>query len=68
MEDHLIRLLETESRAQAIIDAASAGRQRILDEALATVRDDEARFEAGRAGPIDRVELTLALCLHAAFG
>ncbi len=48
MEDHLIRLLETESRAQAIIDAASAGRQRILDEALATVRDGEARFEARR--------------------
>jgi len=49
MEDHLIRLLETESRAQAIIDAASAERQRILNEALAIVRDDEARFEAGRA-------------------
>ncbi|WP_170214200.1 helix-turn-helix domain-containing protein [Microbacterium lacticum] len=33
-----------------------------------TVRQRVTRFEAGRAGPIDRVELTLALCLHAAFG
>lgn len=49
MEDHLKRLLEAESRAQAIIDDASAERQRILDESLATVRDNELRFEAGRA-------------------
>jgi hypothetical protein len=49
MEDHLIRLLETESRAQAIIDAASAERQVMLDETLAIVRDNEVRFEAGRA-------------------
>ena len=33
-----------------------------------TVRQRVTRFEAGCAGPIDRVELTLALCLYAAFG
>ncbi len=49
MEDPLKRLLEAEARAQNIIDAASAERQRILDEALAAARDAEARFEAGRA-------------------
>ena len=45
----LQRLLETEARAQAIIDDASRERQRIVDEALATVRDSEARFDATRA-------------------
>ena len=49
MEDPLKRLLEAEARAQGLIDAASAERQRILDEALAAARDAEARFEAGRA-------------------
>lgn len=49
MEDHLKRLLEAESRAQGIIDAASAERHRILDETLAIVRDADERFEAGRA-------------------
>lgn len=49
MENSLKRLLEAEARAQGIIDAASAERQRILDEALAAARDAEARFEAGRA-------------------
>jgi V/A-type H+-transporting ATPase subunit G/H len=49
MEDPLKRLLEAEARAQHIIDAASAERQRILDEALAAAREAEARFEAGRA-------------------
>ncbi len=48
MEDSLKRLLEAEARAQDIIDAASAERQRILDEALAAARDAEARFESGR--------------------
>jgi V/A-type H+-transporting ATPase subunit G/H len=48
MEDPLKRLLEAEARAQGIIDAASAERQRILDEALAAAREAEARFEAGR--------------------
>ena len=50
MDDQLQRLLEAETRAQAVIDAASQERQRILDDTLATVRDAEARFEAGRAG------------------
>ncbi len=49
MEDPLKRLLEAEVRAQAIIDAASVERQRILDDALAAARDAEARFEAGRS-------------------
>lgn len=49
MDDQLQRLLEAEARAQAVIDAASQERQRIVDDALATVRDAEARFEAGRA-------------------
>lgn len=49
MDDQLQRLLETEARAQAVIDAASRNRQRMIEDALATVRDAEARFEAGRA-------------------
>jgi len=49
MEDPLKRLLEAEARAQSIIDAASAERQRLLDEALASAHDAEVRFEAGRA-------------------
>lgn len=49
MEDPLKRLLEAEARAQRIIETASAERQRTLDEALATAREAEARFEAGRA-------------------
>lgn len=49
MDDQLQRLLETEARAQAVIDAASQERQRRIDGALAAVRDAEARFEAGRA-------------------
>ena len=49
MTDPLKRLLEAEAQAQSIIDEASAERQRILDEALASVRDAEAKFEAGRA-------------------
>ncbi len=49
MENHLKRLLEAESRAQAIIDAASAERQRVVNETLALVRDNELRFDAGRA-------------------
>jgi vacuolar-type H+-ATPase subunit H len=46
--DQLQRLLETEARAQAVIDAASHERQRMIEDALAAVRDAEARFEAGR--------------------
>jgi len=49
MDDPLQRLLETEARAQAVIDAASHERQRMIEDALAAVRDAEARFEAGRA-------------------
>lgn len=48
MADQLQRLLETEARAQAVIDAASHERQRMIEDALAAVRDAEARFEAGR--------------------
>lgn len=49
MDEPLKRLLEAEAKAQQIIEAASAERQRVLDEALATARDAEARFETGRA-------------------
>lgn len=49
MDDALKRLLDAESRAREIIEAASQERQRLLDEALAAARDAEARFEAGRA-------------------
>ncbi len=49
MEDPLKRLLEAEARAQGIIDAANEERQRILDAALASARETEARYEASRA-------------------
>lgn len=49
MDDQLQRLLDAEARAQAVIDAASHERQHMIDDALAAVRDAEARFEAGRA-------------------
>lgn len=49
MDDPLQRLLEAETRAQAVIDNASHERQRMIDDALAAARDAEARFEAGRA-------------------
>ncbi len=49
MDDRLQRLLEAEARAQARVDAANRQRQQLIDEALAAVRDAEARFEAGRA-------------------
>jgi V/A-type H+/Na+-transporting ATPase subunit G/H len=48
VEDHLKRLLEAEARAQSLIDAANAERERMLDETLATAREVEARFAAGR--------------------
>jgi vacuolar-type H+-ATPase subunit H len=47
MDDHLKRLLEAEARAQSLIDAASAERERMLDEALAGARAVEERFAAG---------------------
>lgn len=49
MDDQLQRLLEAEARAEAVIDAASRERQRMIDAALAAVREAEARFEAGRS-------------------
>lgn len=49
MDDQLQRLLDAEARAQAVIDAASHERQRMIDDALAAVRDAEARFDSGRA-------------------
>ena len=48
MDAQLQRLLEAEARAQGIIDDASRQRQRLIDEALAAVREAEGRFEAGR--------------------
>lgn len=49
MDSQLRRLLETEARAQGIIDDANRQRQRLIDEALAAAREAEARFEASRA-------------------
>lgn len=49
MDNQLQRLLEAEARAQAVIDEASLARQRMIDDALATVRDAQARFEAGKS-------------------
>jgi uncharacterized protein (DUF1501 family) len=49
MDDSLQRLLDAEARAQAMIDDASRERQRMMDDALAAVRDAEARFDAARA-------------------
>ncbi len=49
MEDSLQRLLDAEARAQAVIDDASRERQHMMDDALAAVRDAEARFDADRA-------------------
>lgn len=49
MDDALQRLLETEARAQAVIEAAGHDRQRMIEAALASARHAEARFESGRA-------------------
>jgi vacuolar-type H+-ATPase subunit H len=48
VDDQLQRLLEAEARAQALIEGANRERQHILEDALAAVRDAEARFEARR--------------------
>lgn len=48
MTDPLHRLLEAEARAQTVIGSAQHERQRLIEEALATARNAEARFEAGR--------------------
>jgi V/A-type H+-transporting ATPase subunit G/H len=49
MEDQLKRLLEAESRAQAIIETAGKDRQTMLDQALAGVHEAEKRFEVNKA-------------------
>ncbi|HNQ04448.1 MAG TPA: hypothetical protein PKH69_07525 [Thiobacillaceae bacterium] len=48
MDDPLKRLLDAEARARKIIEAASQDRQQIVDEALASAQEAEARFEAQR--------------------
>lgn len=48
MDNSLQRLLEAESRAQARIDEASQQRQHLIEEALASAREAEKRFESGR--------------------
>jgi vacuolar-type H+-ATPase subunit H len=48
VDEQLQRLLDAEGRAQRIIEAANTQRQQLIDEALATARAAEARFEAGR--------------------
>lgn len=50
MEDILKRLLDTESRAEAIVAAAEAERKRIVDAALDEARQAEARFQESAAG------------------
>lgn len=49
MDVELQRLLDAEARAQALIDAATQARQRMIEEALTSTRDAEARFVASRA-------------------
>lgn len=49
MEDVLKRLLETETRAEAIIAAAEVERQRMVDAAMDEARAVEARFQADAA-------------------
>jgi V/A-type H+-transporting ATPase subunit G/H len=49
MEDVLKRLLETETHAEAIIQAAEAEHKRIVDEALAKALQAEAAFQAEAA-------------------
>lgn len=46
MEDTLKRLLEAESRAEAMVEQAKRERERLIDAALAEVREREARFDA----------------------
>lgn len=49
MEDALKRLLDAEAKAEAIIENATRERDRLINEALESARDTEARFEAGSA-------------------
>lgn len=46
MEDVLKRLLQAETEAEAVIEAAQRERERRVDAALAETRANEARFEA----------------------
>lgn len=46
MEDVLKRLLDTEHKAESLVDAAHAERDRILDAAQAEARAAEAQLEA----------------------
>ena len=65
---------EREDALRATLESYDAGGGNVMRTAEElgvhrnTVRQRVTRFEAGCAGPIDRVELTLALCLYAAFG
>jgi len=47
MEDALKRLLEAEAKAEAIIENAARERERLINEALESARDAEAKFDAG---------------------
>lgn len=57
MEDVLKRLLETETRAEAILAEAEAGAERLVEQARADAATAEARFRAeadGRRAPLLR--------------
>lgn len=57
MEDALKRLLEAETRAEALVEAARRDRERSIDQAVAESQAAEARFEGGLAdlrAPFDR--------------
>jgi vacuolar-type H+-ATPase subunit H len=47
VEDALKRLLDAEAKAEAIIEGAAQERERLINEALESARETEARFEAG---------------------
>ncbi len=49
MEDALKRLLEAEARADSIIEEANRERERLVNEALQSAREAEARFDERRA-------------------
>ncbi|MDD5365605.1 MAG: hypothetical protein PHR30_09720 [Gallionellaceae bacterium] len=49
MEDVLKRLLETETRAEAIIEAAEVEREGIVQAAMAEARQAETRFQSESA-------------------
>ncbi len=60
MDDVLKRLLETEHKAELLVDAAHAERDRVLDAAQAETRAAEAQLEARlpelRAGFMSKAE------------